>query len=193
MQFASSLVAIVSQRLVPTKPDPKTGRSESQVPAVEILINTPRVKGCLLDSNKNDQILDSIEQGSDSYGSQSFDQHLMYLLKNEIISKESALQFASNPSDFELRLRGIYSSANANNQLKASAMGGGTSIKETEGVRLKPSNPGIPGGPRSMPLPQVSTAAGSSGRNVSPEQVTKTATLSVQGLELDLPSNKKKS
>jgi twitching motility protein PilT len=206
MQFAASLVAIISQRLVPTKPDPKTGRSESQVPAVEVLVNTPRVKGCLLDPSKTDQILEAMEQGSDSYGSQSFDQHLMYLLKNDVISKESALQFASNPSDFELRLRGIYSSANANNQLKASAMGGGASNRDQPRDFLKDSpreldsakllkasntNP-IPNMPRPLSVGEKVQNFQDGIRIVSPEQKTKTATLSVQGLELDLPQIPKK-
>jgi twitching motility protein PilT len=185
MQFAASLIGIVSQRLIPTKPDPKTGQSESLVPAVEILMNTPRVKSCLLDPQKMDGIIDSIEQGSDTYGSQSFDQHIMYLLKNNVISKESALQFASNPSDFELRLRGIYSSSGGvKNQLK------------TDPFLERPQQTG-----GSMP-PSKSAQLGVSGQKVTPENnaravapdaATKTATLPAIGLELDLPQSKKKN
>jgi twitching motility protein PilT len=164
MQFAASLVAIVSQRLIPTKPDPKTGRSESLVPAVEILINTPRVKACLLDPSKMEQLTEAIEQGSDNYGSQSFDQHIMYLLKNDIITREMALQYASNPSDFELRLRGIYSSSGPANALKP----------EYSGRVTPPAHPGV------------------AGREVSPNQKTQTSTLPGVGLELDLPNPKKK-
>lgn len=100
VQFASCLLAIVSQRLVPTK-------SGALTAAIEVMLNTPRVKGCMMDPGKMDQLLEAIEQGADAYGSQSFDQHLMQLLKRGTITKEVALQFATNPSDFELKLRGI--------------------------------------------------------------------------------------
>ncbi len=104
IQFASSLIAIVSQRLVPKKDGTLTA-------AVEILLNTPRVKSCLLDSTKTDQLIDAMEQGVETYGSQSFDQHLMQLLKTGVIAKEVAVQNASNPGDFELKLRGISTSS----------------------------------------------------------------------------------
>jgi twitching motility protein PilT len=101
VQLASTLTAIVGQRLLPL------ASGKGVVVASEILINTPRIKDCLLDPSKAGQILQSMEQGRETYGMQSFDQSLMQLLREQKITREVALRFASNPHDFDLRLRGV--------------------------------------------------------------------------------------
>ena len=106
-QFSSSLAAIISQRLVSLAPD-ASGRVPGRFPAIEILINTPRIRDLLRDGTKNDQIREAIEAGVDLYGMQSFDQHLMALFRKNMITRETAIRNASNPADFELRLRGIH-------------------------------------------------------------------------------------
>jgi twitching motility protein PilT len=42
---------------------------------------------------------------------QSFDQSLMSLLKNDVISEEEALRNCTNPNEFQLHLKGINSSS----------------------------------------------------------------------------------
>jgi twitching motility protein PilT len=81
------------------------------VPAVEVLINTGAVKEYLVDPLKTPLILELIESGSVQYGMQSFDQSIMDLHKRRMISYEEALVQASNPDDFELRLKGIVGAA----------------------------------------------------------------------------------
>jgi len=44
---------------------------------------------------------------------QTFDQSLMYLLEKNLITYEEALQQSSNPDDFALKVRGIYSTSDA--------------------------------------------------------------------------------
>ena len=112
LQFSASLAGIVSMRLLPTIPG-EDGKSRGRIPAIEILINTARIRDCLIDPGKTLQIREAIEQGSEMYGMQTFDQHLMLHLKEGRISKETAIANASNPSDFELRLKGIRSSDDA--------------------------------------------------------------------------------
>jgi twitching motility protein PilT len=122
-QFAASLAAVISQRLLPTLPAVKA-KGRSMVAALEIMINTPRIRDLLGDPDRMDQIRPAIEQGYDSYGMQSFDQHLMLLLRKKIIDRDIAVRNASNPADFELKLRGIDSSAEGNrwgNQGKATS------------------------------------------------------------------------
>jgi twitching motility protein PilT len=41
------------------------------------------------------------------YGMQSFDQSLMNWYKKGVISYESALYYATNPSEFALRIQGV--------------------------------------------------------------------------------------
>jgi twitching motility protein PilT len=101
MQLGSVLKAVVSQRLVP-KAD---GRG--RVAAVEVLIATARVREMIEDKDRTKEIPDAIAQGHQQYGMQTFDQSLMFHLRNGLITYEEALRQASNPDDFALRVSGI--------------------------------------------------------------------------------------
>jgi len=101
LQVAGVLKGVVSQRLVPRADE--TGR----VPAVEILVSTARVRECIVDKDKTSEIHDAISKGQTSYGMQSFDQSLMFLLQEKLISYEEALKHCTNPDDFALRVKGI--------------------------------------------------------------------------------------
>ncbi len=99
--LAGTLQAIVCQRLVPRHDMP------GRVPALEVLINTAAIKDCLIDEDKFGNIPDLIEAGKSQYGMQSFDQSIMLLYKQGLISYEEAMNQASNPDDFDLRVKGI--------------------------------------------------------------------------------------
>jgi twitching motility protein PilT len=105
LQLASVLKAVVSQRLVP--------RSDGggRVPAAEVLLNTARVREYIEDKDKTRKIREAIQQGFVSYGMQTFDQSLMGLLKENLITLDEALRQASNPDDFALRVRGVSSTS----------------------------------------------------------------------------------
>jgi twitching motility protein PilT len=77
------------------------------------MINTARVQECIEDPEKTKEIRDVIAKGYTSYGMQSFDQSLMYLLEKGLISYEEALLQCSNPDDFALRVKGIYSTSDS--------------------------------------------------------------------------------
>jgi twitching motility protein PilT len=95
------LKGVISQRLVPRADG--TGR----VPAVEVLVSTARVRECIVEKDKTNEIPDAIAKGVTSYGMQSFDQSLMFLLKEGLITYEEALKHCTNPDDFALRVKGI--------------------------------------------------------------------------------------
>ena len=103
--LAGTLKAIVCQRLVPRSDQP------GRVPAVEIMFNSGAIKECILDPQKAADIYDLMESGGVQYGMQTFDQSIMSLYKQSLISFEDAIANASNPDDFDLRLRGITGSA----------------------------------------------------------------------------------
>ena len=107
IQLASVLKAVISQRLVPR------ADGKGRVPAVEIMLNTARVKEYIEDKDRTRKIREAIAQGYVSYGMQTFDQSLMGLLKEELITLDEALRQASNPDDFALRVRGISSTSDA--------------------------------------------------------------------------------
>ena len=97
------LEAVVSQRLVHTK-------EGERIPAVEILLKTSRISE-LITENRDNEILESIENGKDIYGTQSYDQSLLGLYNQGIIAKSIALRYATNPSDLSLKMQGISKNA----------------------------------------------------------------------------------
>ena len=107
MQLSGILKGVVSQRLVPRHD------AKGRVPAVEIMIGTARIRDCIDDKEKTKQIPEAIAQGFTSYGMQTFDQSLMQLLTNKLISYEEALRQSSNPDDFALKVSGISSTSDS--------------------------------------------------------------------------------
>jgi twitching motility protein PilT len=99
--LASALEAVVSLRLVPRSDKP------GRVPAAEILINTAAVRDNIRDMGKSLNIPELIAEGTVQYGMQNFDQSLMNWYKRGVISYENALYYATNPSEFALRIQGV--------------------------------------------------------------------------------------
>jgi twitching motility protein PilT len=48
---------------------------------------------------------DYIKASREQYGMQTFDQHLMDLVADDVVTYETALAAASNPSDFQLQVK----------------------------------------------------------------------------------------
>ncbi len=99
--LSTALAAITCLRLVPRA----DGRG--RIAAAEVLINSAAVADNIRSLEKSLNIPDLIAEGSISYGMQSFDQSLMQWYKKGVISYESALFYASNPSEFALRAAGV--------------------------------------------------------------------------------------
>lgn len=99
--LASALQAVVSLRLVPRADKP------GRVPACEILINTQTVRDQIRNMEKTLNIPDLIKEGTVQYGMQTFDQSLMAYYSQGIISYESAVFYATSPSEFALRVQGV--------------------------------------------------------------------------------------
>ena len=102
-QLAAVIVGIVSQRLIP-----KIG-GEGRIPAVEILVGTGAIKDCIREAKRTPEIPAFIAQGQSQYGMQTFDQCLLKLYRDGIISYETAREAATNADDFDLKVRGIFS------------------------------------------------------------------------------------
>src|SRR3989441_113137 len=104
--LSTALQAVVSLRLVPRK----DGRGRT--PACEVLINTAAVADNIRDLSKQLNIPELIAEGSIQYGMQSFDQSLFQWYQQGVISYESAIFYATNPSEFALKVSGVDSSGN---------------------------------------------------------------------------------
>src|SRR3990170_2016310 len=116
LQLASTLKAIVSQRLV------RKSDGLGRVPAVEVLIATPYIRDCIINPDKTRLIHDAISAGTSQYGMQTFDQSIYELYTEGLITFEEALLRASNVDDFKLRVQGIRSAADASREEMQQAM-----------------------------------------------------------------------
>ena len=99
--LAECLVGIISLRLLPTRD------GTSRVPAAEILVNTGAIREYIADKTKVDMIEQAIAEGHMQYQSQTFDQALLTLYSESKISLDTAMKAATNPDDFDLKIRGI--------------------------------------------------------------------------------------
>jgi twitching motility protein PilT len=96
-RLADNLNAVVSLRLLLNKK--QTGR----VPAVEIMRSTRSIQECIKDPARSGELVDFIARAR-SERMQTFDQHLLDLLRANKISVQTALAAASNPADFQTKL-----------------------------------------------------------------------------------------
>ena len=96
-RLADNLNAIVSLRLLPTK------KQTARVPAVEVMRSTRSIQECIKDPTRTHEITEYLTRGRGE-GMQSFDQHLVDLLRANKISSDTALKAASNPTDFQTKL-----------------------------------------------------------------------------------------
>ncbi|WP_224245095.1 type IV pilus twitching motility protein PilT [Hyalangium gracile] len=93
MRLADSLKATISQRLLPR------GDNKGRAVALEIMVQTKTIQEYIREDRAN-ELKDVIEKGRDTYGMQSFDQHLSQLYKSGVITLETAQGAATNPADF---------------------------------------------------------------------------------------------
>lgn len=98
LRLADAIQSVISQRLIPT------ADGKGRVVACEVMVVTGTIRDCILDMDRMDEIQDLIEEGKDTYGSQTFDQHLTALVQEELISFDVAKAAATNPNDFELKM-----------------------------------------------------------------------------------------
>src|SRR6202171_1589591 len=107
LQLASTLKAIVSQRLV------RKSDGIGRVPAVEVLIATEFIRDCVINPDKTRMIHDAIASGVSQYGMQTFDQSLYDLYSQGLITLDEALIRATNPDEFKLCIQGLSTTADA--------------------------------------------------------------------------------
>ncbi len=96
-RLADNLTAVVSLRLLVNK------KQNGRVPAVEVMRSTRSIQECIKDPARTHEITEYIARGR-AEKMQTFDQHLLDLLKANKITIEGALGAASNPTDFQTKL-----------------------------------------------------------------------------------------
>ncbi len=98
--FAGALRGIISQRLLPRSD------GKGRVPAIEVLVATGRVYDRIVDPDATIDIIDVIAEG-EFYGMQTFDQCLVRLALEGLVTEEDARRASTNPHDFNLALHGV--------------------------------------------------------------------------------------
>jgi twitching motility protein PilT len=91
MQLSMVLSAVITQRLVPTL-------TNERIPVTEILLGTPGVKNTIRDGKTH--LLDNIIQTSKDMGMILFEDNLRQLVEQNIISHETALDYAFRPERY---------------------------------------------------------------------------------------------
>ena len=99
MSLASVLEGVISQRLIPTK-------SGGRVAGIEILKKTSRIEQLIVE-NRDAEIPDALFEGKEIYGTQTFDQALLDILRRGEITEQTALEYATNPADMKLKMQGV--------------------------------------------------------------------------------------
>ena len=141
LQLAGVLKGVISQRLAPR------ADGMGRVPAVEVLVSTARVRECIIEKDKTSEINDAIAKGYTSYNMQSFDQSLMFLLNESLITYDEALKHCSNPDDFALRVKGVLATSDTSwDDFEGRKQEKGKEAEERKAKLGKPMSPKTPGG-----------------------------------------------
>jgi len=96
MQLSLNLRCIVSQRLIPSE-------NGKRIAALEVLMDTPRIQD-LIRNGEIDILKEAMEQGIHE-GCQTFDQALLVLFKEGMISLEQALAHADSTNNLRLKIK----------------------------------------------------------------------------------------
>jgi twitching motility protein PilT len=98
LSLAGALRGIICQRLV------ARADGEGRCVAMEIAINTGRVADAISDPDKTSTLMELISDGG-YYGMQTFDRHLVALLRDGVITLDAALASSTSPHDLTVELR----------------------------------------------------------------------------------------
>ena len=132
LNISSNLRAVISQRLIPRKD------GAGRVPAVEIMISTPTVREYIMDAEKVPLLRQLVAEGMSQYGMQTFDQSVLALLSEGLITEAEALKNCNNPNELSLRLKGISATSDRlwqpvdSGHSSASPSGPGTGAETTQ-------------------------------------------------------------
>ena len=100
LQLSTNLQAVVCQRLVPR------AAGTGVIPAVEIMRGTLTVQKMIYE-NKLDKLPAAIETGTDA-GMQTFNQSLLKLFNEKLITREAAFEHSSNAEALKMNIQGIF-------------------------------------------------------------------------------------
>jgi twitching motility protein PilT len=98
--LAYQFQAFIYQKLLPTLHE-----NIPRIPAIEILLQTPRSRKYVLDGNENE--LPQVMRDSRELGMQTFTDALVDLVQKQFVHPKVAAEVAPNPDELKMRLKGI--------------------------------------------------------------------------------------
>jgi twitching motility protein PilT len=98
LSLAQALRGIICQRLVPR------ADGEGRCVAMEIAVNTGRIAEAIAEPDKTSTMTALIAEGG-FYGMQSFDQHMVALFRDGVITLDAAMAASTSPHDLKVELR----------------------------------------------------------------------------------------
>ena len=98
--LAYQFQAFIYQKLLPTLHE-----DIPRVPAIEILLQTPRSRKYILDGTENE--LPTVMRDSRELGMQTFTDALVDLVQKQMVHPKVAAEVAPNPDELKMRLKGI--------------------------------------------------------------------------------------
>jgi twitching motility protein PilT len=72
-----------------------------------VMVSTPTIREYNVNPDKVPMIHTAVAEGVTQYGMQTFDQSVLQLLRDGLISEEEALKNCNNPNELGLKLKGI--------------------------------------------------------------------------------------
>jgi twitching motility protein PilT len=93
-RLADVLSGVISQKLIQHK------ASNELILATEVLTRSPTVVDCIRDPQRARAITAALEKGTNEYGSHSFDQILTSLVRDGLVSMETAKAHVHSANDF---------------------------------------------------------------------------------------------
>ena len=100
LSLSGALKGIVCQRLV------NRADGQGRCVAMEICVNTGRIAEAIADEDKTNTITELMKEGG-YYGMQTFDQYLVMLVRDGVVTVNDALAVSSNPHDLTVELKRV--------------------------------------------------------------------------------------
>jgi twitching motility protein PilT len=98
LSLAGALRGVICQRLVPR------ADGEGRCVAMEVAVNTGRIAEAIAEPDKTNTMTTLISEGG-FYGMQTFDQHLVALFRDGVVTLEAAMGASTSPHDLMVELR----------------------------------------------------------------------------------------
>lgn len=98
-RIADVLAGVISQRLVPRR------GSRDRVLATEVLLRAPTIQDCIREPSRIRGLHQALEAGTSEYGTHTFDQTLVSMVRDGLITPDTARAAATRPTDLVRALK----------------------------------------------------------------------------------------